>query len=101
MEQATSIAAHTLQHENFEGFNEEGKSAVVSRPVVVRVERMIWEGKPRDGRWVMEAIEAEWIAGELQTKKAQCPDRKTPGGCVSDADATDTCRYCGRDLSEE
>jgi hypothetical protein len=71
IDQAANVAAHTAHHQDYQGFDEHGLSAVVSRPVTVTVERMRYEdhgvvdGRWRT-RWVFEAIERRWVGGVVE-----------------------------------
>lgn len=56
IDQATQVAALGEKHARYQGFDEQGKSAVVSRPVVVTVERL-------EGNRTI-AMVARWEAGE-------------------------------------
>lgn len=53
---AANVAANTEHHHSYQGYDDDGKSAVVSRPVKVTVERLVNNQTA--------GIEARWIAGE-------------------------------------
>lgn len=65
LEEARAVAARvatvTERHRSYQGFNEQGLTAVVSRPVVVRVEELRERSR---GGWDCVAIRHEWMAGE-------------------------------------
>ncbi len=58
MDQAQRIAEGLNKHEKYQGFDENNKSAVVSLPVTVRVERL-----NRTNNMVSK-YEAVWLAGD-------------------------------------
>ncbi len=59
LDQARSVAAFTNKHEQFEGFDEANRSAVVTRPVTVTIERL-------EGNTTAEVLDT-WIAGIRQS----------------------------------